>query len=169
MASDSATSISEGNGESEGDLAGAAGLAAACAAGAGLAACAAGAGLAACAAGAGLAAGDAAAGGGVGVCCAEGWKAPGTASNASHFSASILARVTWPVSDGALPSSRASVPVAVSPPIDILKSVTASRVGLYSMPPSKVKLPTTEAPKLGCPWPLARTTAAMKSVNAPVD
>src|SRR3981081_1047467 len=45
MASDSATSISEGNGESDGDLAGAAGLAAACAAGAGLAACAAGAGL----------------------------------------------------------------------------------------------------------------------------
>src|SRR5216684_629985 len=145
MASDSATSISTGNGESDVDLA--AGLAAACAAGAGLAAGAAGAG----------------------VWGVEGWKAPGTASNASHFSASILARLTWPVSDGALPSSRASVPVAVSPPIDILKSVTASRVGVYSMPPSKVKLPTTEASKMGCAWPVARTTAAMKSVNAPVD
>ncbi len=160
MASDSATSISEGNGESDGDLAGAAGLAAAGAAGAG---------LAACAAGAGLAAGDAAAAGGVAVCGVEGWKAPGTASNASHFSASILARVTWPESDGALPSSRASVPAAVSPAIDILKSVTASRVGVYSMPPSKVKLPTTEASKLGGAWPVARTTAPMKSVNAPVD
>src|SRR6266702_3078763 len=139
MASDSATSMSTGNGESDVDLAGAAGLAAACAAGAG---------LAACAAGAGLAAGDAAAAGGVAVCGVEGWKAPGTASNASHFSASIFARPTWPVSDGALSSSKASVPVAVSPPIDILKSVMASRVAVYSMPPSKVKLPTTEASKL---------------------
>src|SRR5580704_12498181 len=169
MASDSATSISTGNGESDVDLAGAAGLAAACAAGLGLAACAAGLGLAACAAGAGLADDGAEAAVGVAVCGVEGWKAPGTASNASHFSASILARLTWPVSDGALPSSRASVPVAVSPPIDILKSVTASRVGVYSMPPSKMKLPTTEASKMGCAWPMARTTAAMKSVNAPVD
>src|SRR5260370_11488577 len=162
MASDSATSISTGNGDSDVDLAVdlAAGLAAAGAAEASLGAWAAGAGLAACAAGAE---------GGVGVGGADGWKAPGTASNASHFSASILARATWPVSGGALPSSRASVPVAVSPPIDLLKSVTASRVGAYSMPPSKVKLPTTEPSKTGCAWPVARTTAAMKSVNAPLD
>src|SRR5258708_37333801 len=119
MASDSATSISEGNGESDGDLAGAAGLAAAGAAGAGLAACAAGAGLAGGVTDAGVA---------VEGCGVEGWKAPGTASNANHFSASILARVTWPESDGALPSSTASAPAAVSPPIDILKTVTASPV-----------------------------------------
>ena len=37
------------------------------------------------------------------------------------------------------------------------------------MPPSKVKLPTTEESNLGGAWPLARTTAAMKSVSAPVD
>src|SRR5260370_4453105 len=162
MASDSATSISTGNGDSDVDLAVdlAAGLAAAGAAEASLAACAAGAGLAACAAGAE---------GGVGGCGVDGWKAPGTARNASHFSASILARATWPVSDGALPSSRASVPVAVSPPIDILKSVTASRVGAYSMPPSKVKLPTTEPSKTRCAWPGARPTASMESVTAPPD
>src|SRR5580704_2542124 len=184
MASDRATSICTGNGESDGDLAGVAGLAAGGAAGAGLAAGAAGAGLAACAAGAGLAAGAAGAGlaagaagaglatceagGEVEACAVAGWKAPGTASKASHLSASILARLTWPVSDGALPSSRASVPVAVSPPIDILKSVTANRVAVYSMPPSKVKLPTTEASKSGGAWPVARMTAPMKSVNAPV-
>src|SRR5277367_3508453 len=130
MASDRATSICTGNGESDEDLVGVAGLAVACAVGAGLAADGAGvAGLAAGAGVAGLAAGATGAGGEVEVCSVDGWKAPGTASKASHFSASILARLTWPVSDGALPSSRASVPVAVSPPIDILKSVTASRVG----------------------------------------
>ena len=80
-----------------------------------------------------------------------------------------MANATWPVSEGALAASSASVPVAVSPPIDILKSETANRVGVYSMSPSKVKLPTTEESNLGCAWPLARTTAAMKSVSAPVD
>ena len=162
MSSDSETSISVGNGESELDLAGAGGLARGWRPRAGRFG-----GLRRRGGFGGLALPRpqaATAAGGV-----EGWKAPGTASNASHFSRSILASATWPLSEGALPSSSASVPVAVSPPIDILKSVTASRVGVYSMSPSKVKLPTTEESNLGGAWPLARTTAAMKSVSAPVD
>jgi hypothetical protein len=49
-----------------------------------------------------------------------------------------------------------------------LKSLRASRVGEISIPPSKLKLPTTEASKAGSGSPAACTTAAIKSVSRPV-
>ena len=42
------------------------------------------------------------------------------------------------MSVGTVPGVSASVPVAVSPPADILKSFRASRRGEYSTPPSNV-------------------------------